>query len=65
MGISNRIESHVVAVRVIKWDEHHYGVVVDYTDDKHTAYPVGTRLEALAEARSQRAGKPKPALLQD
>jgi hypothetical protein len=65
MWISDGIESHVVAVRVIKSDEHHYGVVVDYTDDTHTAYPVGTRLKALAEARALRSGKRRPALLQD
>jgi hypothetical protein len=70
MGISERTESHVAGarvmrVRVIKWDAYHYGVVIDYTNDKHTAFPVGTRNQALAEATAIRTGKRKPALLRD
>ena len=65
MGNQERVESRVPGVRVIKWDKYHYGVMIDYTDEKHTAYPVGTRIQALAEARAIRAGKRKPALLQD
>jgi hypothetical protein len=49
-------QSRVVSARVVKWDEYLFGVVVDYTDDKHTPYPVGTREQASAEAAEIRAG---------
>ena len=51
-----RVESRVAGVRVIKWDKNYFGVAIDYEDDKHTAYVVGTREQALAEAVEIRAG---------
>jgi hypothetical protein len=45
-----RIRSRVVRARVIKWDEFHFGVAIDYADDRHLAYGVGTRNQALDEA---------------
>ena len=65
MGSPERTESRVVSARVIKWDEHHFGLAIDYADDQHTAYVVGTREQALAEAAEIRAGIRKPALLQN
>jgi len=65
MGSPERKESRVVSARVIKWDEHHFGLAIDYADDQHTAYVVGTREQALAEAAEIRAGIRKPALLQN
>jgi len=47
----------VVTARVIKWDEDNFGVAVDYADHQHSAYAVGTREQALAEAVEIRAGK--------
>jgi hypothetical protein len=64
MGSSERIESRVVGVRVVR-DEYHFGIEIDFTDDSHVAYPVGTRMQAIAEATAIRTGKRKPALLQD
>ena len=55
MESPERKESRVVSARVIKWDEHHFGVAVDYADHKHAAYVVGTREQALAEAAKIRA----------
>ena len=57
MGSAERKGSRVVSARVIKWDEHHFGIAIDYADDQHTAYVVGTREQALAEAVEIRAGK--------
>jgi hypothetical protein len=65
MGMLERIGNRVARVRVIKWDAFHFGIVVDYSDDTHTAYPVGTRQQALAEATAIRTGKRKPSLLRD
>jgi hypothetical protein len=55
MGSPERKESRVVSARVIKWDEHHFGLAIDYADHTHTAYVVGTREQALAEAAEIRA----------
>jgi len=57
MENQERVESRVAGVRVIRWDQHHFGIVVDYTDDKHTAYPVGTKEQASHAAAEIRAGK--------
>jgi hypothetical protein len=35
MGNQERVESRVAGVRVIKWDQHHFGIVVDCTDEAH------------------------------
>ena len=48
-------QSRVTSARVIKWDEHHFGLAIDYADHTHTAYVVGTREQALAEAAEIRA----------
>jgi hypothetical protein len=45
-----RIRSRVVRARVIKWDKFHFGVAIDYADDRHLAYGVGTWNQALDEA---------------
>jgi hypothetical protein len=50
MESSKRIRSRVVRARVIKWDEFHFGVAIDYADDRQLAYSVGTRNQALDEA---------------
>jgi hypothetical protein len=57
MGSPERKESRVVRAQVIKWDEDNFGVAVDYADHQHSAYAVGTREQALAEAVEIRAGK--------
>ena len=36
-----QIRSRVVRAQVIKWDEFHFGVAIDYADDRHLAYGVG------------------------
>jgi hypothetical protein len=61
MGSPERKESRVVSARVIKWDEHHFGIAIAYADDQHAACVVGTREQALAEAVEIRAGKPMAA----
>jgi hypothetical protein len=65
IGSSERIESRVAGVRVVRWDEYHFGIQIDFTDKSHVTYPVGTRIQAIAEAAAVRTGKRKPALLQD
>jgi hypothetical protein len=55
MESPERKESRVVSVRVIKWDEDHFGVAIDDADHKHSAYVVRTREQALAEAVEIRA----------
>jgi hypothetical protein len=57
MGSPEQKQSRVVSARVIKWDEDNFGVAVDYIDHQHTAYVVGTKEQALAEAVEIRAGK--------
>jgi hypothetical protein len=56
MGSPELKESRVVSARVIKWDEDNFGVAVDYADHQHSAYVVGTREQALAEAVEIRTG---------
>ena len=65
MRSTERIESRVVGVRVVRWDEYHFGIQIDFADESHVAYPVGTRIQAIAEAAAVRSGKRKPALLRD
>jgi hypothetical protein len=65
MESPERKVSRVVSARVIKWDEYHFGVAIDYADGEHIAYAVGTRNQALAEAAAVRSGKRKPVLVQD
>ena len=55
MESPKRKQSLVVRARVIKWDEHYFGLAIDYADHTHTAYVVGTREQALAEAAEIRA----------
>ena len=56
-----RIRSRVVRARVIKWDEFCFGVAIDYADDRHLAYGVGTWNQALerscANASTARVSK--------
>jgi hypothetical protein len=54
MGSPERKGSRVVSARVIKWDEHHFGIAIDYADDPPTSSGPG---KALAEAVEFRAGK--------
>ena len=62
MGSPVQKDSRVVGVRVLKRDEHHYGVEIEYADDKHTAYPVGTRNLALTLTAAAMTGANSKAL---
>jgi hypothetical protein len=55
MGSPEQKQSRVISARVIKWDEDSFGVAVDYADHQHSAYVVGTKEQALAEAVEIRA----------
>jgi hypothetical protein len=57
MGSPERKENRVVSARVSKWDEDNFGIAIDYADHQHSAYVVGTREQALAEAVEIRGGK--------
>jgi hypothetical protein len=57
VGSPERKANRVLSARAIKSDEHHFGIAIVYADDQHTAYVVGTREQALAEAVEIRAGK--------
>jgi hypothetical protein len=39
---------------VVKWDKFHFGVAIDYADDRQLAYGVGTWNQALHEAARMR-----------
>jgi hypothetical protein len=54
MESSKRIRSRVVRARVVKWDKFHFGVAIDYADDRQLAYGVGTWNQALHEAARMR-----------
>jgi hypothetical protein len=57
MESPERKGSRVVGARMVKLDKFHFGVAIDYADDRHTAYSVGTRNQALDEAvRMRRQG---------
>ena len=60
MESSKRIRSRVVRARVIKWDKFHFGVAIDYADDRQLAYGVGTWNQALDEAARMRRQRVLP-----
>ncbi len=41
MESSERIRSRVVRARVVKWDKFHFGVAIDYADDRHLGVGLG------------------------
>jgi hypothetical protein len=48
------MKTRVVRARVIKWDSFQFGVAIDYADDRHLTYGVGTWNQALDEAARMR-----------
>jgi hypothetical protein len=54
MESSKRMKTRVVRARLIKWDSFHFGVAIDYADDRHLTYGVGTWNQALDEAARMR-----------